>query len=329
MEVKVSVIVPIYNLENYIGRCIESILKQTMNEIEIILINDGSKDRSLEICKKYEQSDERIRLYDIENQGVSYARNLGIQYARGQYYCFVDGDDYVSECFVEELYQACIKNQCLVAVSKVARTNNDGCDFSNTKKTKVCTGKEAVLKMYGTESERMILPTNKIYHSSLFTEILFPVGRINEDVFTTYKLLYEANRVCLVEDVLYAYFISPNSIMRSEFSSKRYDILYAYLERIEYFEEKNDLGLYNITNRSYFNRLVNAYLLTKRYIKENETICEGLKDEIKKQYKVVKKIKKYEDLKGYENYLVKVKSFLGRYLPGVYNVLFLRGQSYI
>ena len=119
-DIKVSIIVPVYNVARYLGECLDSIINQTLDDIEIICINDGSTDNSLEILEEYAKKDSRIWIFTIENSGLSLARNYGIKHANGKYVGFVDSDDYINETMFEKLYNSCEQNDLDLAICKIS-----------------------------------------------------------------------------------------------------------------------------------------------------------------------------------------------------------------
>lgn len=226
---KISVIVAIYNVEKYLNKCIDSILNQTFKNLEIILIDDGSTDSCPKICDEYLKKDSRIKVIHKKNGGLSDARNTGIKLATGDYIGFVDGDDYVKNSLYETLYNACVNNNCEIAVCGLIRKYSDREVFSQTNQEIIFDKNEAF--------ENLILgnyfhdyAVDKLYKKDLFNGIEYPVGKIYEDVYTTYKLLYKANRVIYLDVPLYYYVQRNDSILRKWFDKKQFDQLDALNE---------------------------------------------------------------------------------------------------
>jgi len=215
---KVSVIVPIYNREKYIARCIDSILRQTFMNFELILVDDGSKDRSLAICEEYAKKDERIVVLHKENGGVSSARNLGIDKARGKWICFVDSDDYVTEYYIQHLAELVGKyeDDSALFVSGILRDGKIAKALEN-KIYKVSELKDGIIVHNG--------PVSKLFRQSIIkdNDIRFPVGITSgEDfVFTVNYLLY-VNIMVTTAHYDYIYYLSETSVTRLDRSTLRF-----------------------------------------------------------------------------------------------------------
>lgn len=204
---KISVIVPVYNVELYLKRCLDSIINQTLSDIEIICVNDGSTDNSVNILDEYAQKDDRIKIVSQVNAGLSAARNTGLKYVSGEYISFIDSDDWIDLDFYEKMYQSAVETNSDIAVCGIKRVYN---------------GKESILwdfteQKCSVNNEEKYLFTNcpnrnavwhKIYKTKflLDTNILFEEGRYYEDKFWTPQILYLANQVVTVPAVYYYYF---------------------------------------------------------------------------------------------------------------------------
>lgn len=213
---KISIIVPVYNIEQYIGRCLESLVKQTYKNIEIIVVNDESCDSSLEICENYANFDARIQIINKTNGGLSSARNEGIKYATGDYVLFVDGDDSISLETCEELSKI-VKNKDidLVIFKYIKILDNKQIRSLDSGNTEFISNKEAYRRyLYG---ENIVPATwTKLYKRELFDNILFPIGILAEDFATTHKFILKANKVVYYDKSFYNYFIRENSIMATK-----------------------------------------------------------------------------------------------------------------
>lgn len=277
MMEKISVIVPVYNVEKYIKNCIESILNQTFHDLEIILVDDGSTDMSGNICDDYKIRDSRISVIHKKNGGLSDARNEGIKRASGEFITFVDSDDYISHNAIEYLYGILIDNQADVSIGKLYKTSKFNEDVSNSSPiVKIFNNKESIKEMlYGTLYSTAA--PGKLYRSCLFDDVCYPYKQLNEDLFTTYKILDKASRVVYGNQIVYYYFCRVGSIMTSSFTKRRLDSMKA-LEEIAF----------NIPLKQY--KACGAY---SSQVIENIIILLELrpnKNEIKK-YKLWKKIK--------------------------------------
>lgn len=247
MNVLVSVIVPVYNVENYLRECVDSILRQTYQNIEIILVDDGSTDSSGHICDKYMDIDNRIKVIHKENGGLSDARNAGIKIASGEYISFVDSDDYISEIFIEALANKINDTDCKVIALNLQKEFWDGEQNKVNLETNL---KKVVYEKKNAKDalELMLyqqIPTEaqfKLYHRSVFENIRFPYGYYYEDVATTYKTFEETSSVIIVTGDLYAYRKRKTSIIRQPFSEKKLSALKIY-EEITYDKTINEWGL--------------------------------------------------------------------------------------
>ena len=239
MEDLLSVIVPVYNAEKYITHCIQSLLKQTYRNFELILVNDGSEDSSLELCRTFEKRDNRIKVYDRENGGASAARNTGLEKIRGKYVIFVDSDDYVSKNYLENLYLA----------AKLGEYDIVQCDLKSTDRLyidvdsipfRVNDLKEITKKQALNERKYKVSVWGKIYSAHIFEDFRFQEGIIYEDDASYYIFVDRAQKIAVLNETLYYYFMSDNSVMRNSKKDKSTAFIGIYKERINYFKrEKN------------------------------------------------------------------------------------------
>lgn len=230
--VKVSVIVPIYNVEKYLQQCLETLVNQTLEEIQIILVNDGSKDSSEKIAKKYkEKYSEKIIYLEKENGGLSDARNFGLPYAKGEYIAFLDSDDYAELTMYEEMYK----------IAKKENSDMVECDFywEYPNKTKIDTGAMYQAKQDALEKIRVVA-WNKLIKRELLEQIKiqFPKGYLYEDVEFTYKLIPYCNKISFLKKPCVHYVQRDNSIInkQNERTKEIFDILDHV---ITYYKENN------------------------------------------------------------------------------------------
>lgn len=194
MSAIISIIVPIYNVDNYLEKCIDSILNQALEEFELVLVNDGSTDNSGAICDKYSNKDERVKVIHKKNGGVSSARNVGIKNANGDYIGFVDPDDYVDIDMYKKLYELCIKSNSDIAICKLGREiNGNIINKSDDEGLLELNNLEGMRELFKGELYRFSL-CNKLFNKKCFENIKFPEGRIHEDLSTTYKLFANSNK---------------------------------------------------------------------------------------------------------------------------------------
>lgn len=283
----VTIIVPIYNVEKYLKECIESIINQTYKNLEIILVNDGSTDDSLKICMNYKKKDNRIVIINKTNGGLSDARNKGIDAANGKYICFVDSDDYISSAYVELLYNEARKNNTDIVLCGIKYVNDEKKILSEYayKKNFVKSGKELLIDYYQENGVEVIVAWNKLYKRELFNTYRYNVGKIHEDEFLTYKILYNLDKVSIISDKLYYYRKNDTSIVNKKFNLKRLDLLEALENRMRFFKEKSENKLYILTVELYVWVLKDFYVKTKKYIDHSKNI----QNTIIKKYKKMKK----------------------------------------
>lgn len=242
MEPLISVIVPVYKVEQYLDRCVSSLLAQTYENIEIILVDDGSPDRCPEMCDGYAKEHEKVRVIHQENKGLSGARNTGIDHAKGEYLAFVDSDDKWSPYFLESLYSALKETDADISQCRWEYMHGDEIkEVYNPDAKKECfTNREMLANLYIQTGAYYVVAWNKLYKKKLFENIRYPEGRIHEDEATTYKLFDLAEKSVFVDNALYGYYVGSNgaSITRNGFNMKKLDWRTANKERVQYFIEK-------------------------------------------------------------------------------------------
>ena len=222
----ISVIVPIYNVEPYLKKCLDSLAAQTFHDVEFILVDDGSTDRSGQIADEY--LDSRFKVFHTENRGLSAARNYGIDNSDGEWIMFLDGDDFVSPEFCEIPYRHAILNNADIVIFRAYNVKKQ-----TIKKTSKKNWPNGIQNAETAVDCGRNVVWNKLYNRRLFDAIRFPSGRAAEDTATTYKLIYEANRIVFIENYLYYYIIRGNSLSHSKIKNSYVDVfLFAY-ERFE------------------------------------------------------------------------------------------------
>lgn len=237
----ISVIIPVYNVEKYLDRCMNCVLNQTYKNIEIILVDDGSTDSGGEICNRYQKEDNRIVVIHKANGGLSDARNKGIDAARGDYIVFIDSDDMVSQYFIEKLYSALTKTNADIAMCYNMTFSDIGeiKDFPQNQEIRVIDKEEFFNRLYFPKHNQCISAWNKIYKRSFFEKVRFPYGKLHEDSYTTYLFIDQAERIAILPEALYYYFRNPEGIMRSKIKLSRLDDIEAHLNTLRYMYEHN------------------------------------------------------------------------------------------
>lgn len=280
----VSVIVPIYNVEKYLEKCIESILNQTYKNLEIILVNDGSTDNSYDICLKYKEKDSRVIIVNKSNGGLSSARNKGIECATGEYYLFVDSDDYISEYMIEKLLYSIHQYN-----ADIVCCNYDFCDEkSNFIKKHTIDIFENQIYNSKQANERLLynkfyrcFAWNKMYNKKLFYGIRYPIGQLYEDIYTTFSLINKAKKIVFIPESLYCYRVRRNSITRNTFDNRLYDILIPIRKIIS---ETNDNYIIDGC-LLYYNFFINDIIKAKKW---DEDVYKEFKNIVKKELKNIR-----------------------------------------
>lgn len=278
----VSVIVPVYKVEEYLSRCIQSILNQTWSDFELILVDDGSPDRCPFICDEWAKKDKRIKVIHKENGGLSDARNAGLKIALGKFIAFVDSDDWVNPEYLQILVDSMRNNDCDIVECNIIRTQskNDLVDDFDEKCVKIDLYQpEDALKELIIDGRFHQYVWNKLYKNNVIDRIFFEKGKTNEDEFWTYKIFGNAKRIGLVDCQLYYYFQRETSIMGERYSLKRLDALDAKLQRQKYIERKFP-KLQNIAQINLFTSCIYQGQMALRYLKGND--LKKAKQKIKK-----------------------------------------------
>lgn len=239
MNERISIIVPVYDVENYIRPCLNSIINQSYRNLEIILVDDGSTDGSGDICEEYSKSDPRIQVIHKENGGLSDARNKGMRYAAGEYIMFVDSDDVISEYLAEYLYQLITETGADIGICDPVHCGpNEKITFEKETKRQIFSAEKAICEMLYQKSF-LVAAWGKIYRRRCLDEILFPVGMLFEDSAVMYRIFDKANKIAYGNARLYGYVHRENSITMKAFSGKDCDILNICSQIIDYTSERS------------------------------------------------------------------------------------------
>lgn len=278
----ISVVIPIYKVEKYLRRCVESVRKQTYANLEIILVDDGSPDTCPDICDEYLKKDERIRVIHKKNGGLSDARNVGIENARGKYIGFVDSDDYLHPEMYECLYSAMRECDADVSICNIEKvyTEEYVVREQGTPIIRQYDGREAIANIFNADLYlSSVVAWNKLYKRTLFDSVRYPKGKLHEDEFTTYRLFYESMQVVYLDKAYYYYFQREDSIMAKVKGKIPDEALEAYEEMGKFFEGKEESYLLQLAKYRYL-------CFLKRYVEQSEH--EGkkiLSAEMEKKYK--------------------------------------------
>lgn len=251
----ISVIVPVYNVEKYLEKCVDSIINQSYHNLEIILVDDGSTDNCPVLCDKYKKKDDRIIVIHQKNGGLSAARNAGLDIAKGEYIGFIDSDDYISIDMYEKLLLAIKKCKADMGICNYIRVNELG---TFGKQSSITAGKTTGIQVLTHDLlnnfASWVIAWNKLYKRNLFYKIRYPIGKLNEDSFIIHKLLYETNTIACINDICYFYLQRNNSIMNLSPNIKKLDDTEAYFSRADYYLRHDSIP---------GNKEIAAYMLKK------------------------------------------------------------------
>ncbi len=260
----ISVIVPVYKVEKYIEKCVDSIISQTYDNLEIILVDDGSPDKCPHICDRYKKMDGRIKVIHKENGGLSSARNAGLDICSGEYIAFIDSDDCIAEDYIEKLYSAMETENADIALCDFLYTgsltdyNNEYNQLHFPRFT--ADGREVVRRYYSAENgTALVVAWGKLYRRELFRTLRYPVGRIHEDEFVFAELMLNCKKAVWIEEKLYFYLQRENSIMSEkkikDTLTARYDF---YRQRCELYGSLGENELLYLEKKAFFLRNKNA-----------------------------------------------------------------------
>lgn len=251
MNPKISIIVPVYKVEQYIHKCVDSILAQTFTDFELILVDDGSPDNCGEICDEYAVNDNRIKVIHKENGGLASARNAGLDIVKGDYIGFVDSDDWIEKDMYELLYNMCIKNNCDIASCTSKIYYSDKIVITGTHPLIIHDRNEAMKTMLEGELYDEVVWT-KLFKRSLLKDIKFPVGMTYEDTAFTYKVIHRSEKVCCIGKPKYNYIKRDNSMMDKAVKDIKIDAVLIYDEMCEFinqhYKELSELVILKLAN---------------------------------------------------------------------------------
>lgn len=263
MHSKVSIIVPIYNVEKYLCKCVDSILNQQYYDLEVILVDDGSTDHSGEIADSYKEKDKRIIVIHKQNGGLSSARNGGLDIAHGDYIGFVDSDDWIEPNMYADMMNAMCKYKCDVVECAVNIVEGDNIRQYTPLNDEIISGKEAVYRQLRSISNTdmpRIAVWSKLFKADYWRNKRFPVGKIHEDYMLTCEAFYCANTVALIKHGLYNHLVSNNqSIMNSKFGKKDLYLEKQYYSRVVFFEGKKEPLLTKLALENYYLLLLSLF----------------------------------------------------------------------
>ena len=312
----ISVIVPVYKVEEYLAACVESVLAQTYQNFELVLVDDGSPDNCPRMCDEFAARDSRVRVIHKENGGLSSARNVGIDAANGEYLAFLDSDDLWTPVFLERLHTALTETDADFAVCLFRRFQGEPPkELPSAVEAEVLTQREAFECLFSLRNENMVVAPNKLYKRFIFDSIRYPLGQIHEDEAVIHQIIGCAKTVAWVEEEHYLYRQAPDSIMTARFSLKRLDAARSKELRIEYFE---NCGMQDLADRT---RIFYLYNLMWLYcmVQENGNAPDA-KQICKKLHTRFCQIHTPQ-LMGEKSLKIKLQCGLFRYAPQFYTKL--------
>lgn len=263
---KISIIVPIYNTEKYLEKCLESIISQDYKNLEIILINDGSTDNSLSICKKYERKDKRIKLINNDHLGVAESRNIGLKYATGDYIGFVDSDDFIDKDMYKTLIDFSEKYNADISMCRFCYFNDDSEIITEKSNSQFCKlNSEQALNFLLVDKVITNHLTLKLFKKELFKNILFPKEKKFEDISTMYKLINKSNKIIYITRQLYYYRVRYDSICKNITLESICDFLDVHYKR--FCKLRNNKRFENF-------KVYNLYAMIKAIIKSGKWAIE-------------------------------------------------------
>lgn len=270
MNPLISVIVPVYNVENYLDRCVESIVNQTYSNLEIILVDDGSSDSSVRKCDEWAKIDSRIVVIHKENRGQADARNVGIEEATGNYIGFVDSDDYIDLSMYSVLYDVLSKHNCnLVECSMKHIYNQSGSCTADGSGEVLLFNREETVCDFIKETHFTCTVPNILLESTIAKKVFFDVGKTHEDILWPYRVFCLSKRTAYIDRTLYFYYQRAGSTMNKKYSIKRFDGLDALEERAE-LVRKDFPKLYSSAIKSYLGSCMYQYQFLCRQHKSEE-----------------------------------------------------------
>lgn len=313
MKDLISVIVPVYNVAPFIEKCIRSLVQQSYQNIEIILVNDGSTDNSGNICDDWKMRDSRIHVIHKQNGGLSDARNAGIEVAKGNFYSFIDSDDYIAKDALEQMVSAIYTTNSDIAICNMKRVFSDGTtqDFYCPVSTQV---KLSGLNRFETLKQPSVC--NKLFKAELFLDVQFPYGKFYEDTFVYHEVLYRASSIVFTGKTGYWYFSRAGSILGQPLFSNRYfDFIEAVYMRSCFLLEKNIQPFADEDFLNLYSAVANAEKNISRTKDNAHKFCE-----IKQMYGVAyKRLMRLGSNVGIKQ---RVRLILLRYFPSIHRLIY-------
>lgn len=275
---KISVIVPIYNTEKYLHRCLNSIINQTYKELEIILVDDGSKDSSPQICDEFAEKDSRVKVIHKKNEGVANARNTAISMATGEYLAFVDSDDFIDKAMFERLINNAVKNDADIAICGFKITSGDECETIYIDEEHTFNSQRALEHLYIDMDFCFVTLWGKIFKRDLFNDIIIPSVVCAEDNYVLYKIFLKSKTIVYDKSEMYMYYYRTDSATKT-FNESSSEDFRAFSEQMYFWEKEGRMDLHRMCFVRCFKRLI----MTMGCAKGNPKI-EGFNQMMKEAY---------------------------------------------
>ena len=279
METAISVIVPVYRVEKYLPACIDSILNQTFTDFELILVDDGSPDRCPEICDETAKRDARVRAIHQANQGLSAARNAGIEAAHGAWLSFVDSDDFLAPDFLETLHDAAVRAGADCALCGIQLTDEAGQKIGQLLSVAdgVRTGRSILETLCRAPEIPYLVAWNKLYRRDVFQTLRYPVGMQNEDTYLAAELFDTVQTVICVSKPMYFYRQRADSIMHTAVTTRNLDRMWAFEHCFAYFEARGLEALMPDAEKKMFAKLTGVYYRLPKEERQSDAVRQAKK----------------------------------------------------
>lgn len=314
METAISVIVPVYRVEKYLPACIDSILNQTFTDFELILVDDGSPDRCPEICDETAKRDARVRAIHQANQGLSAARNAGIEAAHGAWLSFVDSDDFLAPDFLETLHDAAVRAGADCALCGVQLTDEAGQKIGQPLSVAdgVRTGRSILETLCRAPEIIYLVAWNKLYRRDVFQTLRYPVGMQNEDTYLAAELFDTVQTVICVSKPMYFYRQRADSIMHTAVTTRNLDKMWAFEHCFAYFEARGLEALMPDAEKKMFAKLTGVYYRLPKEERQSDAVRQAKKAQWNAAMRLMKR--------GKLSARALARTLLFQALPGVYGL---------
>lgn len=314
METAISVIVPVYRVEKYLPACIDSILNQTFTDFELILVDDGSPDRCPEICDETAKRDARVRAIHQANQGLSAARNAGIEAAHGAWLSFVDSDDFLAPDFLETLHDAAVRAGADCALCGVQLTDEAGQKIGQPLSVAdgVRTGRSILETLCRAPEIPYLVAWNKLYRRDVFQTLRYPVGMQNEDTYLAAELFDTVQTVICVSKPMYFYRQRADSIMHTAVTTRNLDRMWAFEHCFAYFEARGLEALMPDAEKKMFAKLTGVYYRLPKEERQSDAVRQAKKAQWNAAMRLMKR--------GKLSARALARTLLFQALPGVYGL---------